>query len=298
MTFVLEAGGPLNADATLARYRIWGADPVNRLADGAFARVVRLGEALIPYEVRFSGPVDEARLHVRVDADPSSAVRDVVSGEVRKLFGLDFDLPAFYRFARGEPVLEQLIEPHYGLRPTLTPAPLEILVASITAQQINLSFAFACRARLVRGYGVPIAVGSGSVYAFPTATVLSQVSVSDLRALKYSSRKAEYIRDLARTIASEELDCEALAVAPNAEVVARLTALRGLGRWTAEWFLARGLGRGDVCPAGDLAVRKAFEHYFGNGAPLSEEEVRRRAEGWGPHQNLAVHYLLAAHRSS
>jgi DNA-3-methyladenine glycosylase II len=75
-----------------------------------------------------------------------------------------------------------------------------------------------------------------------------------------------------------------------------VTAVRGLGRWTAEWFLARGLGRGDVCPAGDLAVRKAFAHFYNRGRALSERAIRRRAATWGLHQNLAIHYLLAGQR--
>ena len=83
---------------------------------------------------------------------------------------------------------------------------------------------------------------------------------------------------------------------PNDAVIERLTRLRGLGRWTADWFLARCLGRGDVCPAGDLAVRKAFDHYYGRGCALSERAIRRRASAWGGYQNLAVHYLLAGMR--
>ena len=86
-------------------------------------------------------------------------------------------------------------------------------------------------------------------------------------------------------------------VAPSVDVIATLTALRGLGRWTADWFLARCCGRGDVCPAGDLAVRKAFEHHWARrGRTLSEEAIRRRSRTWGEHQNVAVHYLLAGMR--
>ena len=84
--------------------------------------------------------------------------------------------------------------------------------------------------------------------------------------------------------------------AANDEVITQLTALRGLGRWTADWFLARCCGRGDVCPAGDLAVRKAFDHHYGRRRPLSEEAIRRRSRAWGAYQNLAVHYLLAGMR--
>src|SRR5262249_58898559 len=75
-----------------------------------------------------------------------------------------------------------------------------------------------------------------------------------------------------------------------------LTAVRGLGRWTADWYLARCLGRGDACPAGDLAVRKVFDHHYGRGRTLSEEAIRRRARAWGEYQSLAIHYLLVGMR--
>jgi DNA-3-methyladenine glycosylase II len=134
------------------------------------------------------------------------------------------------------------------------------------------------------------------VWAFPGAAALSRTRVRGLRALKFSGRKAEYIRDLARAVVGGGLDLGALAAAPNEAVIERLTRQRGLGRWTADWFLARCLGRGDVCPAGDLAVRKAFAHHYGRGRALSERGIRRRASAWGEYQNLAIHYLLAGMR--
>ena len=150
----------------------------------------------------------------------------------------------------------------------------------------------------VRRYGVAVTTDGSTIWAFPEAAALAGARVRELRALKYSTRKAEYIRDLARAMVAGTLDVETLVTAANAEVIAQLTALRGLGRWTADWFLARCCGRGDVCPAGDLAVRKAFDHHYGRGRTLSEEAIRRRARAWGPYQNLAVHYLLAGMRLS
>ena len=296
MKIALVADGPLDAAATLARYHLWGEDPANRLDGDVFRRVLRLGHRLLPYEVRWAGGVDDARLTITVpDADGDDAAR-AVTLEVRRIFGLDFDVPGFYRLAKSDRALATLVEPLYGLRPTLAPTPLEMLVGSITAQQVNLSFAFACRARLVRRWGTKVSVAGADLYAFPDAAALAAARVREFRALKYSTRKAEYIRDLARGVVAGTLDLTALACAPNGEVIERLTALRGLGRWTADWFLARCCGRGDVCPAGDLAVRKAFDHHYGRGRTLSEEAIRRRARAWGAHQNLAIHYLLAGMR--
>jgi DNA-3-methyladenine glycosylase II len=296
MNLSLAADGPLDVAATLARYRLWGEDPANRVDDGVFRRVLRHDGALRPYEVRWRGSIEDVRLAIHLSGSRSTAAAEAAVAEVRRLFGLDFDLPGFYRMAKADAALAPLVEPLYGMRPTLAPTPLEMLVGSITAQQVNLSFAFACRARLVRRYGTAVRLGEVDLWAFPDAAALARASVRELRALKYSNRKAEYIRDLARAVTAGALDLEALGAATSAEVIARLTALRGLGRWTADWFLARCCGRGDVCPAGDLAVRKAFEHHYGRGRALGEEAIRRRARAWGPYQNLAVHYLLAGMR--
>ncbi len=297
MEITLAVDGPFDAAATLVRYHRWGEDPATRLDGGVLRRVVRRGERLVPYEVRASGTVNDARLTVVVPGGGGADVARAVTVEVRRLYGLDFDLPGFYRMAKADPALGPLVEPLYGLRPTLAPTPLEMLVGSISAQQVNLSFAFACRARLVRRWGTPVETAGGVVYAFPAAAALAAARLREYRALKFSTRKGEYIRDVARGLVRGSLDLDALMTAPSADVIATLTALRGLGRWTADWFLARCCGRGDVCPAGDLAVRKAFEHHYARrGRTLSEEAIRRRARAWGAYQNLAVHYLLAGMR--
>lgn len=296
MNIDLIPDGPLDAPATLARYHLWGEDPANRVAHDAFYRVLRLERRLVPYEVRWHGPVDDARLTVRTARAQSARVRAEIVREVRCIFGLDFDLPAFYRLAKSDPVLAELIEPLYGLRPTLAPTALEMLVGAITAQQVNLTFAFALRARLIRRYGIAVTIAGQTVFAFPDAQTLARAPQRALRAMQFSGPKASYIRGVAQAIASGTLNMETLASATDAEVIERLTAIRGLGRWSADWFLARCLGRGSVCPAGDLAVGKVFQQYYGRGRPLSDAAIRRRARAWGACQNLAIHYLLAGMR--
>jgi len=296
MKIVLAADGPLDVERTLARYRIWGEDPANRLAGDAFRRVLRLDGRLVPYEVRWAGAVDDVRLTIHAPGRFAPAVAEGIEREVRGIFGLHFDLPGFSRFAKSDLVLAPVVERLYGLRPTLSPTPLEMFVGSITAQQVNLAFAFALRARVVKRYGTPLAIGGHQVYAFPEATRLARARVAALRAMQFSQRKAEYIVGVAREIATGALDLDALPAASDAEVIERLTAIRGFGRWTADWFLARCLGRGACCPAGDLGVRKAFDHYYGRGRTLSERAIRRRSATWGVHQNLAIHYLLAGLR--
>jgi DNA-3-methyladenine glycosylase II len=166
-----------------------------------------------------------------------------------------------------------------GFRPTLAPDPFEMLVGAITAQQVSLFAAVAIRNRLVERFGQQI----GRAWAFPTRERLAAASEEELFSLGFSRRKAEYVIGLARS----DVDLDALARLPDDEVKARLTGLRGLGEWTADWFLARYLGRARAWPAGDLALRKAVRSLYG------DVDVRAAGARFEPFQNLTAHYLLA-----
>ncbi len=97
-------------------------------------------------------------------------------------------------------------------------------------------------------------------------------------------------------LARGDLDLDALEQLPDAQVIEAITAQRGLGRWTADWFLARALGRPDAWPAGDLGVRKAVSFFYGSGRDLDETEVREVGERFGSWRNIACHMLLAGAR--
>jgi DNA-3-methyladenine glycosylase II len=297
MEVTVSAEGPLDPAGTLARFRLWGEDPANRLAAGVFRRAVELNGRWHGYEVRWRGVGDDVHLTVSVPGTHRVAVIEAAVVQVRHIFGLDLDVPGFYRAAAADQVLRELVPKQYGLRPTLTPLPFEMLVGSVCAQQVNLTFAFSIRRRFVERFGTPVEVGGMTVHGFPAAAVVARARVAELRAMQFTTRKAEYVIGLATRVAEGELDLGGLSGHANDEVIAALTAVRGFGRWSAEWFLARGLGRGDVCPAGDLGVSKAFAHFYGRGRSLSEQAIRRRAARWGHHQNLAVHYLLAGARA-
>jgi len=211
-----------------------------------------------------------------VEVDP---LDEETEAAVRKLLGFDFDLVAFSAWAAGEEELAPLVVRFAGYRPTLAPDPFEMLVGAITAQQVSLFAALAIRNRLVERLGERV----GRVWAFPARERVAAASEEELFSLGFSRRKAEYVIGLARS----ELDLSALGLLPDDDVKTQLTALRGLGEWTADWFLARYLGRPRAWPAGDLALRKAVRALYG------DVDVRATGERFDPFQNLTAHYLLA-----
>jgi DNA-3-methyladenine glycosylase II len=267
---LLRLPEPYDFELSTGRYRAFGPDRANLWHDGGLHRVV-------------------AGRDVRIAATPGGVEVEPLDEEteavVRRLLGADFDLAAFYEFARADAVLAGLVERFAGLRPPLNPDPFETLVTSITAQQVSLHAAFSIRNRLIERYGQPGAVA----YAFPTRAALAAASEDDLAALGFSRRKAEYVKGLA----ASALDLDALADLPDDEVKDTLVGVRGLGEWTADWFLGRHLARPRAWPAGDLAVRKAVSRFYGDGPMLSIPDVRALGERFDPFQNLTAHYLLA-----
>ena len=274
---------------TLRRYMAFGEDAAN-LFDGQVFHKAFHAEGGV-YLLRLSELNSGIGMEI-FPATGSPAVGAEAMRIARQILGLDAPLDDFYAFACEHKVLAPLAQKYRGARPTLSATPFEMLVTSITAQQINLQFAFAVRSRMVRRYGASLQVADQAYHAFPQPDLLAKATVAELRELQFSTRKAEYIITLSQAIVGGGLQLSALNDLPDAEIAKELTRLRGIGQWTVDWYLGRYLGRGHAIAAGDLGVRKAIEHYFFDGQKQNEEAIRALAAQWGDFANLAVHYLL------
>ena len=265
---LLAVPQPYDFARSLDRFTFWGVDRANVWHDGALYRVVAGREVRIAAE---GGGVDVEPLD------------EVTAPVVRKLLGADVDLGSFHAFAQADPVLAEAVRLLPGFRPPLAPDPFEALVTSVTAQQVSLQSAFAVRSRLIDRFGAP----AEHAVAFPTRERIAAAREEELTAVGFSRRKAEYVLGIARA----DLDFEELARLPDEEVKARLTALRGLGEWSADWYLARHLARPEAWPAGDLGLRKAVVAFYPD-----VTDVRAAGDRFRPFQNLSAHFLLAALR--
>jgi DNA-3-methyladenine glycosylase II len=260
---------PYDFEISTERFRAFGPDLANLWHEGRLHRVIG------GREVR----IEAAPGGVRVQ--PHSRR---IEAEVRTLLGEPYDLAAFYRWARRrrDRVLRGLVARLAGFRPPLAPDPFESLVGSITAQQVSLFAAFAIRNRLIERFGER----ARHAYAFPRRDRIARAKETQLVALGFSRRKAEYVVGLARS----DLHLDGLAALPDDEVKAQIVAQRGLGEWTADWFLARHLARPRAWPWGDLGLRKAVLALYG------DVDVRAAGDRFEPFQNLAAHYLLTGLR--
>jgi DNA-3-methyladenine glycosylase II len=259
---LLRFPDPFDFELSTGRFRAFGTDLANRLVGSTLYRAV--GGREVRIVARPGG----------VDVEPLDAVTEPV---IAQLLGAPFELDPFYAWAAADPVLAPITDRLRGFRPPLSPDPFESLVTSITAQQVSLFSAAAMRSRMVERFGERI----GESWAFPTRERMAAADEDELFACGFSRRKAEYVIGLA----GSELELAGLAELADDEVRARITAVRGLGPWTAEWFLARHLARPRAWPAGDLVLRKAADVLYG----VEVTELGRRLD---PFQNLSAHYLL------
>ncbi len=270
---------------------------IRRYEAGRYWQVVRLEERLALATVRSLGTVDEPMLSVDLEPDEDLSEADgmVADALVRSIFNLNLDLPPFYEAVKGDRVMSQLTRALRGLRSPSTPSVFEALIDSIVEQQISLQAAWSLQRRLTEAFGDVLILGEKTYYAFPSPTRLAEASLQELRSCGLSQRKAEYVRDVSRLVVNG-LDLEGLKVLADEKIIEELCKIRGVGVWTAELTMVRGMQKFDAIPADDLGLRRAIAHYYYDDRKISGAEARRTAEAWKGWRGLGSFYLIMGER--
>ena len=235
------------------------------------------------------------RLSVRLLA--GAVPRPALARLVGRLFGLDDPAGALSHRLRGS--IRCTLA---GVRRTAAlpgyPSLFEAAVHVILGQQISATAANAHRAAFTKRFGRPFAFQDGTYWMFPSPRDVAGERLASLRRPGLSTAKAVAVRAAARAFAGGAISEAGLERMRAEAAIETLTVLPGIGRWTAEWVLLRGLRRFDVVPAGDLAIRKAVTWHAGHAALLSEPQVRELAAAWTPYAGLVAFRLLLAHRQT
>ena len=141
---------------------------------------------------------------------------------------------------------------------------------------------------VIKTFGDVLKIDDEGYYAFPTPQKLASATIEQLRRCGLSQRKAEYIRDVSKLIADGKLDLEKFKGYESIkEITDELCEIRGIGVWTAELTMVRGMQKLEAMPADDLGLRRWISHYYCNDRRISSEEARRIAEKWGRWKGLA-----------
>lgn len=266
-------------------FRRSGDDLVDRWDGQRLIRVAPLeGERWVPFIAVASGGLEQPRFEIV--ADDHDAVRHTVATTFTPLPRDWSDLLA------RDPLIAALDTKFPGIRQIRQLDLFTALIRCISAQQVNLRWAVTTRRRLAEAFGERHTVDGEAVYSLDPRRI-AEVDPAAIRALQFTTSKAISIVAVARTLATENLTSEALQTLSDDEISATLIRIKGIGRWSAEWVLARTLGR-PVVVAGDLGVRKAVGLLYLDDPRASETVVRRVTAHWGESAGVAQALVLHA----
>jgi DNA-3-methyladenine glycosylase II len=292
--FTLEPVPPFRLDLTAWALRRRPHNAIDRWDGETYRRALRLSEGVAEIDVRQVGPCDAPRLEVVVAAEQIlPGARAEVTAILQRMLGLDVDLHDFYRRAAGDRHLRPLVDRFQGLKPPRFPSVFECLVNAIACQQLTLTVGIGLLNRLAEGYG-PATAAAGTIPApaFPDPGDLSTADPDAVRKLGFSTAKARALVELAQRISEGALDLEQLAGVDDDAASATLQALRGIGRWSAEYALLRGLGRLAIFPADDVGARNNLQRLLGVDTAMDSDAVRRAVAPWAPSAGLVYFHLL------
>jgi DNA-3-methyladenine glycosylase II len=292
LTFQIRPVPPFRLDLTVQALRRRAINAVDRWDGTTYRRILVVDQSLAGIEVVPLAPSECPMLQVTVSGSSlPPSTRFVATSAITRLLGVDRCLDDFYRAAADDPGLGRLARLLRGLKPPRFPTVFEALINAFACQQVTLSLGIQLLNRLAacaRGRDVP----GDRAYAFPTPDDLARLEPDELRALGFSRQKGQAITTLARAVAAGEVDLDELESLDDAAAVARLRTLRGVGRWTAEYVLLRGLGRLHVFPGDDVGARNNLQRWLGLLEPLDYEGVQRVLARWQPFQGLVYLHLL------
>jgi DNA-3-methyladenine glycosylase II len=293
--FQLKALPPFRLDLTVWVLRRRPHNLVDRWDDQTYRRVLMVQDQPVAVAVSQTGPMETPLLSVEAShTHPQRDLTTALTSLLTRMLGLNADLAPFYRLAEGDDQLGPLAERFRGFKPPRFPSIFEALVNAIACQQLSLTLGIHLLNRLTRTYGPVFAGTEETLQAIPRPLDLAGLSPEAFRALGFSRSKGNAIIGLAQGITSGSLGLEDVEKREEAEIMSRLLALKGVGRWSAEYVLLRGLGHLSVFPGDDVGARRHLENWLHLDAPLDYEGVRRILARWQPYGGLIYfHFLLS-----
>lgn len=295
MKLTMRAVPPFNFDLSALIFSD-GDNEIRRYKNGKFWQVIRIDDKLILIFIKSFGSADNPKISVtlRSNEEVSSDEKTRVKEIIRWFFDLDYDLKPFYEYVKNDEVLARLTQELRGLRSPATATVFEALFDSIIEQQISLNVAHGLEKNVIKSFGDTLKLDGEVYYAYPTPRNLVHATVKELQKCGLSRRKAEYIQNISKLIVEGELDLEGLKHCEDVNaVISALDGIRGVGVWTAELTMVRGM-RKNALPADDLGLRRVISHYYCGGKGISSNEARVVAQKWGSWKGLAAFYLIVA----
>jgi DNA-3-methyladenine glycosylase II len=291
--FELLPPAPFRLDLTVWALRRRPENQVDRWDGTVYRRVISLHGQILEVSVCQRNPQEAPQLEVNVTgACLRSRTKTEITRLLTTMLGLQADLTPFYRMAARDLRLRGLAEKFRGLKPVRFPTVFEALANAFACQQFTIAAGLQLLNRLAKLGSVAMETRDGRLFGFPLPSDLMRLSPRTFRRLGFSRQKTRAFRDLSRGIEAGVFDLDVLSQSTNKAAVDFLLGLRGVGRWTAEYVLLRGLGRLDVFPGDDVGARNRLAKWLHRSRPMDYTSVRRALDRWQPYAGFIYFHML------
>jgi len=294
ISFKMRPTPPFRLDLTAWVLRRRPENLLDRWDGQTYRRALPLENAIVELAVQQIGPPTRPRLAVTAAAKEIPAGSEtILRRTIQRLLGTQINLRAFYSLAATQKYFQPLIAEFAGFKPPRYPTIFEALLNAISCQQVSLHVGIMLLNRLVQTFGKTASSTPDALHSCPSPEDLASVSSGTLRAMGYSQQKERAILELSRSIAAGELNLESLNDLDDASALARLTAIRGVGRWSAEYALLRGMGRLNIFPGDDVGGWNKLQKHLRLRKRPSYEKTQKLLAPWKSFAGLVYfHFLL------
>jgi DNA-3-methyladenine glycosylase II len=284
---VLQPRPPFRLDLTVWALRRREQNQIDNWDGRTYRRVLVVSGIAYDLSVTQAGSEDRARLDaVLIGPRMGPAVEVAARSTLGRLLGLQLDLSDFYARASRDSTVNELVQRYRGVKPPRFPTIFECLLNAVACQQLSLAAGLTLLSRLAATAGA----AAGELHAFPEPNDVLRLSRSTLQTLGFSERKALAILELARAAAAGALELSVFEQLDDATAIKALVGRRGIGPWSADYVLLRGLGRLHVFPRGDSGALNGLRRFLVE-ANL-EEDTHAALDRWAPYAGMAYFHLL------
>lgn len=293
-TKVLSATAPFRLDLTTWALRRRSKNTVDRWNGAQYNRIIVLdnkpAKLTVTQETRAGGPA----LVVVVESETvlGDRIKREVGPLIQRMLGLTVDLQPFYVLATKNDLLRAVVGKFYGVKPPQFASVFEGLINAIACQQVTLDLGILLINRLSDNFGVRFVDHDLALHAFPEPADLAAASEEAVKALGFSYQKARAIKELATNVAENRTDLVSLGGMTNKDAIEYLSTIHGIGRWSAEYVLLRGLGRLDMFPGDDIGAQNNLQRLFDLEGKPNYEKIRQLTSRWHPYEGVVYFHLL------
>lgn len=291
-SFLLHPVPPFRLDYTIWALRRRTKNIIDQWDGKHYTRLFILDDQLIKINVEQKNNLNSPQILVTTDKHLTKKIQNKLSHLLEMMLGLNRNMQGFYQIAQHDRYLKPLVVQFMGLKPPRFPSLFEAFVNSISCQQISLDAGLQIQNRLAQYAGKSIHDGNDIFYAFPMPRDIADCSVSELKKIGYSKHKSETLIRIASAMIANETFLDDLESKTNEETVQILCQFKGIGRWSAEYILLRGLGKIETFPGDDIGAQKNLQQLLHLGKELDYQKISKITKKWYPYAGFVYFHLL------